>query len=63
MKKLLILLLALVSTSAFAGIGGGVSLYSDYFFRGVSQTQGDASIQWGLEADKAGFYGGTIIWD
>ena len=59
MKKLLILLLALVSTSAFAGIGGGVSLYSDYFFRGVSQTQGDAAVQWGLEADKAGFYGGT----
>lgn len=56
-------MLALVSTSAFAGIGGGVSLYSDYFFRGVSQTQGDAAIQWGLEADKAGFYGGTIIWD
>ena len=59
MKKLLVLLLALASTSVFAGVTGGVSLYSDYFFRGVSQTQGDVAVQFGLEAEKNGFYGGT----
>jgi len=60
MKKLFGLMGAfLLSTSAFAGVSGGVNLASDYFFRGVSQTQGSAAIQWNLEAEKNGVYGGT----
>ena len=59
MKKILALILALTATSAFADVSGGVTLASDYFFRGVSQTQGDSAVQWGLEAEKKGVYGGT----
>ena len=59
MKKILALILALTATSVFADVSGGVTLASDYFFRGVSQTQGDAAVQWNLEAEKNGVYGGT----
>ena len=59
MKKILALILALTATSAFADVSGGVTLASDYFFRGVSQTQGDSAVQWNLEAEKKGVYGGT----
>ena len=59
MKKILALILALTATSVFAYVSGGVTLASDYFFRGVSQTQGDAAVQWNLEAEKNGVYGGT----
>ena len=59
MKKILALILALTATSAFADVSGGVTLASDYFFRGVSQTQGDSAVQWNLEAEKNGGYGGT----
>ena len=59
MKKILALILALTATSAFADVSSGVTLTSDYFFRGVSQTQGDTAIQWSLEAEKKGVYGGT----
>ena len=59
MKKILALILALTATSAFADVSGGISLASDYLFRGVSQTQGDTAVQWNLEAEKNGVYGGT----
>ena len=60
MKKLFGLMGAfLLSTSAFAGVSGGVNVTSDYLFRGVSQTQGNPAIQWNLEAEKNGVYGGT----
>ena len=59
MKKILALILALTATSAFADVSGGVTLTSDYLFRGVSQTQGDSAVQWNLEAEKKGVYGGT----
>ena len=59
MKKILALILALTATSAFAGVSGGITLASDYLFRGVSQTQGDTAVQWNLEAEKNGVYGGT----
>ena len=59
MKKILALILALTATSAFADVSGGVTLASDYLFRGVSQTQGDTAVQWNLEAEKNGVYGGT----
>ena len=61
MKKLLGLMGAfLLSTSAFAGISGGVDLASEYLWRGASQSTGDDPvIQFSLEADKNGFYAGT----
>ena len=59
MKKILALILALTATSVFADVSGGVTLASDYFFRGVSQTQGDSAVQWNFEAEKNGVYGGT----
>jgi uncharacterized protein (TIGR02001 family) len=59
MKKILALILTLTATSAFADVSGGVSLVSDYFWRGVSQTEGSAAVQFGIEADKNGFYGGA----
>jgi len=59
LKKILALILALTATSAFADVSGGVTLASDYLFRGVSQTQGDTAVQWNLEAEKNGVYGGT----
>ena len=59
MKKILALILAFTATSAFADVSGGVTLASDYFFRGVSQTQGESAVQWNLEAEKNGVYGGT----
>ena len=59
MKKILALILALTATSVFADVSGGVTLASDYFFRGVSQTQGESAVQWNFEAEKNGVYGGT----
>lgn len=39
---------------------GNVGMYSDYIFRGISQTGGDAAIQGGLDyTHSSGFYLGT----
>ena len=43
MKKYILMFLLMLSTSAFAEFHGGVSYDSDYFFRGVSQTNGKSS--------------------
>ena len=61
MKKLLGLMGAfLLSTSAFAGVSGGVDLASEYLWRGASQSTGDDPVvQFNLEADWNGLYGGT----
>ena len=61
MKKLLGLMGAfLLSTSAFAGVSGGIDLTSEYLWRGASQSAGDDPvIQFSLEAEKNGFYAGT----
>ena len=61
MKKTLALMGAfLLSTSAFAGISGGVDLASEYLWRGASQSTGDDPVvQFSLEAEKNGFYGGS----
>lgn len=41
-------------------LSGNVGMYSDYVFRGISQTGGDAAIQGGLDYTHAsGFYLGT----
>ena len=61
MKKLLGLMGAfLLTTPAFAGVSGGVDLASEYLWRGASQSTGDDPVvQFNLEADWNGFYGGT----
>lgn len=57
------ILIAMCSMSAQAAaesldVGGGVTLASDYRFRGVSQTLGGAAAQAWIEAEvDAGFYG------
>ena len=39
-----------------------VGVVSDYIFRGISQTHGDAAIQGGIDyADPSGFYLGTWL--
>ena len=58
MKKLLMLLTSvLMSTSLFA-LDGSYNVTSDYQWRGVSQTDGNAAIQVGVEHERNGFYGG-----
>lgn len=55
------LLLALApAQGAQAGVGGSVTLTSDYLFRGVSQNNQEPALQAGLEyAADSGFYIGT----
>ena len=50
----------LLTTPAFAGVSGGIDLASEYLWRGASQSTGDDPVvQFNLEADWNGFYGGT----
>jgi len=51
-----------VSAPAFAGATGNVGAFSDYVFRGITQTGGAASVQGGLDyASDSGVYVGTWI--
>lgn len=51
-----------VSAPAFAGATGNVGVFSDYLFRGISQTGGAAAVQGGLDyAHASGLYAGTWI--
>ena len=51
-----------IATPAFAGVTGNVGAYSDYIFRGITQTGGGASLQGGLDYSHAsGLYAGTWI--
>ena len=61
MKKVLaILALAFASFGAQAELTGNVSLTSDYRFRGISQSQGSAAFQGGIDyVNKNGFYIGN----
>lgn len=59
-NKLLALLLTMSTLPAFAGIDGYLGYTSDYMWRGVSQTSGNAAIQGELSVSKGGLYGG--IW-
>ncbi len=60
MKNYILMFLLMLSTSAFADVSGGVGYSSDYFFRGVSQTQGQpsASVWLDLNNDQ-GVYAGV----
>ena len=51
-----------ISAPAFAGVTGNVGAFSDYIFRGITQTGGGASVQGGLDYSHAsGLYAGTWI--
>ncbi len=51
-----------VSAPAFAGATGNVGVFSDYIFRGVTQTGGGPAVQGGLDYSTAsGFYVGTWV--
>ena len=58
MKQLLTLLL-LLPMFASADFSGSVQTTSDYFWRGVSQTQGSSAIQGGVDYSNSGFYAGV----
>jgi len=60
MKKLLATLLLLPSF-AFADWSGNMGMYSDYLFRGESQTMGQRSLQGWVMAEKNGAYGGMWV--
>ena len=58
MKKLLVLLAGVfLSTSIFA-LSGQYSFGTDYVWRGISQTDGQATAQIGIEHETNGVYGG-----
>jgi uncharacterized protein (TIGR02001 family) len=51
-----------VSAPAFAGVSGNVGVFSDYIFRGITQTNGGASVQGGMDySTDVGLYAGTWI--
>ncbi|MDO9453635.1 MAG: TorF family putative porin [Stagnimonas sp.] len=53
---------ACVSAPAFAGATGNAGVFSDYIFRGISQTGGAAAVQGGLDySSESGLYAGTWI--
>lgn len=48
------------SGSAFAGVTGNVGVFSDYVFRGITQTGGEPAVQGGIDYSHAsGLYVGT----
>lgn len=52
----------MASGSAFAGVTGNVAVFSDYLFRGITQTASDAAVQGGLDYSHAsGFYSGVWV--
>jgi uncharacterized protein (TIGR02001 family) len=62
-KKLLMPLFAAACLSPFmyADVSGSVGVDSDYFWRGVSQNDGNPSMNLNLEYQGNGFYAGTWI--
>lgn len=61
MKKIIATLaLAMVTVTAQAELSGNFSLTNDYRFRGVSQSQGHAAVQGGIDfVHSSGFYVGN----
>lgn len=51
-----------VAAPAFAGATGNVGVFSDYVFRGLTQTSGGPAVQGGLDySHDSGLYAGTWI--
>lgn len=62
LKHMAVAAALLSSGSAFAGVTGNVAVFSDYVFRGITQTGSDAAVQGGLDYSHAsGFYAGTWV--
>mgnify|MGYP001317670339 CR=1 FL=1 len=62
MKKIAVgILLAAISTPAFADVSYNVGLTSEYFYRGIFQK--DFSISAGIDYEKDGFYVGSWVAD
>jgi len=59
-SKILALLLAMSTLPVYSGVSGNLDLSSDYFWRGISQTEGASAVSGGLEVEGKGLYGG--IW-
>ena len=61
LKHIAVAAALMTSGSAFAGATGNVAAFSNYLFRGITQTADDAAVQGGLDyAHDSGFY--TGIW-
>ena len=61
MNKQLAILLMTIALPSFAGVNGNVGVWSDYFFRGESQTMGNKAFQGSLNLDYKGAYGGVWV--
>jgi len=61
MNKLLAILLCTLALPSFAGVNGNVGVWSDYYFRGESQTMGGKAFQGSLDLDYKGMYGGVWV--
>ncbi|PPE73369.1 hypothetical protein C3942_13955 [Solimonas fluminis] len=61
LKHIAVAAALMTSGSAFAGATGNVAAFSNYLFRGITQTADDAAVQGGLDYSHAsGFY--TGVW-
>ncbi len=61
LKHIAVAAALMTSGSAFAGVTGNVAAFSNYLFRGITQTGDDAAVQGGLDyAHDSGFY--TGVW-
>ncbi|HEY0917064.1 MAG TPA: TorF family putative porin [Solimonas sp.] len=62
LKHIAVAAALMTSGSAFAGATGNVAVFSDYLYRGITQTGSDAAVQGGLDyAHASGAYAGTWI--
>lgn len=62
LKHIAVAAALMTSGSAFAGATGNVAAFSNYLFRGITQTGDDAAVQGGLDyAHASGFYTGAWV--
>ena len=61
MKNILLTSMMMLSTFGYADVSGHVGYSSDYIWRGVSQSQGAASLNAGIELESNGFFAGAWI--
>lgn len=59
--KTLLTAALLIPTFALADVSGSVGYSSDYMWRGVTQSNGQASLNANLELEKNGFYAGAWV--
>lgn len=62
LKHIAVAAALMTSGSAFAGFTGNVGVFSDYVFRGITQTGSEPAVQGGLDyAHDSGLYLGTWV--